>query len=157
MIYRPHPDLPKWFQDLPQRKYRQDQIDAWVAGESPRLPRATFPQEYLTEDLLRRFSAFFDDKCVYCECQIKRPSDTKVSYFRPWENAFQTEGENTASYHYRWLGWEWSNLYLACPDCEGSLSFRIFLVVANSRQYWPKRAGYAEKAHWEHGVGAVDT
>ncbi|HEX7235290.1 MAG TPA: hypothetical protein VF243_08470, partial [Nitrosospira sp.] len=40
---------------------------------------------------------------------------------------------------------------------EGSLSFRNFLVVANSHQYWPKRAGYAEKSHWEHGFGAVDT
>jgi len=39
--------------------------------------------------------------------------------------------------------------------CEGSLSFEIFVVVANCRQSWLKRIDYAEKPHWEHGFSAV--
>lgn len=40
---------------------------------------------------------------------------------------------------------------------EGSRSFEIFVVVANYRQYWPRRADNAETPHWEHDFGAVGT
>ena len=53
-------------------------------------------------------------KCCYCETKINPVSTAHVEHFRPKS---KITGVNKNGYY--WLGYEWSNLLLACPSCNG--------------------------------------
>src|SRR5262245_35346420 len=58
----------------------------------------------------------FRHKCAYCEVGVKR-STFVVDHFRPTGNAKDLDG-TSARDHYWWLAYEWSNLYVACAECQ---------------------------------------
>jgi nucleoside phosphorylase len=58
----------------------------------------------------------FFSKCAFCETKFVKVEDGALAFFRPREEALQTDG-TSAPDHYWWLSWEWSNLYLACAIC----------------------------------------
>jgi uncharacterized protein (TIGR02646 family) len=60
------------------------------------------------------------DRCAYCETPVSPASGAGVlEHFRPRSNA-EIEGAGYLPQHYFWLAFEWSNLLLACPRCNGS-------------------------------------
>lgn len=58
----------------------------------------------------------FNNKCAYCEGEISL-NGGGFDYFRPI-GGIKGEGENSYSFHYIWLCYEWSNLYLICENCN---------------------------------------
>jgi hypothetical protein len=52
-----------------------------------------------------KLKEIFDEKCAFCECNISVGSHLDVEHYRPKKK-------------YYWLGYEWSNLLLACPICN---------------------------------------
>ncbi|WP_299152264.1 HNH endonuclease [uncultured Christiangramia sp.] len=60
------------------------------------------------------------DKCAYCESKIKPVSTPHIEHFRPKK---KITGINNSGYY--WLGYEWSNLLLACPSCNGIKSTKF--------------------------------
>ncbi|MBF0283242.1 MAG: hypothetical protein HQL51_02155 [Magnetococcales bacterium] len=58
------------------------------------------------------------DKCCFCECKISNhPGD--VEHFRPKRGVKQrARNQKMGKPGYYWLAYDWSNLYLACEDCN---------------------------------------
>jgi uncharacterized protein (TIGR02646 family) len=74
------------------------------------------PRVYLAEDVIAALRELFAGKCAYCETLIGQTERPEVDHFRPMQGAIGQDG-SYADDHYWWLAYEWSNLYLACPDC----------------------------------------
>lgn len=73
----------------------------------------------------------FHGKCAYCETPIgKRLSGKNVDHFRPKLGAMDLRMHVDRD-HYYWLAYEWSNLYLACSECE--LNKKTLFPVAGKR------------------------
>ena len=66
-------------------------------------------------------------KCCYCE---KKVSDEKgkgdVEHYRPKAGYVQDSGERLQRPGYYWLAYEWSNLLLACANCNEILKRNRF-------------------------------
>lgn len=58
-------------------------------------------------------------KCFYCESKIEHAAKLQVEHYRP--KALVDTKDTNGDVHpgYYWLGLEWSNLLLACPNCNG--------------------------------------
>lgn len=80
-------------------------------GERP--PK--IPYEILEhEELAIALDRLFNDVCAYCEQPLD--GERAIDAFRPTQGAENLDGQ-IAYQHYCWLGLEWANLYLACPEC----------------------------------------
>ena len=65
-------------------------------------------------------------KCAYCETKIKPVSTEHIEHFRP-----KAKITNVNANGYYWLGYEWSNLLLACPSCNGKKDTKFPLLRNN--------------------------
>lgn len=65
----------------------------------------------------------FHGKCAYCETRIGDLGE--VDHFRPASGVKEVEGQYH-EFHYIWLAYNWTNLYLACTKC-----------ISNKRNYFP--------------------
>jgi uncharacterized protein (TIGR02646 family) len=59
----------------------------------------------------------FNGKCAYCESKTLATGPADVELFRPKSGVIAADGTHLPL-HYWWLANEWSNLYLACIDCN---------------------------------------
>jgi uncharacterized protein (TIGR02646 family) len=65
-------------------------------------------------------------KCAFCESKIRPVATPNVEHFRPKS---EISGVNENGYY--WLGYEWSNLLLACPSCNGAKGTKFPLYGHN--------------------------
>ena len=79
-------------------------------------------------DALKRL---YYGKCAYCESKIEHATSLQVEHYRP-KNGVQ---EDVKHYGYYWLGCEWSNLLLACPNCNGKGAKGIKFPIEGIRVY----------------------
>lgn len=76
-------------------------------------------------------------KCAYCE---KRTyfSNSPIEHYRPKDGALRHrrgQAKSESKGHYWWLTWTWSNLFFACPRCNGT---------GHKGNYFPVEEGSAE-------------
>jgi len=64
----------------------------------------------------RALGRLFNNKCAFCESTIGATLPADIAHYRPAEGALGSDG-TYSPLHYRWLAYEWSNLYLSCPEC----------------------------------------
>jgi uncharacterized protein (TIGR02646 family) len=57
-------------------------------------------------------------KCCFCESKISHVGADDVEHFRPKAGFRQQRRDPLARPGYYWLAYEWTNLYLACRDCN---------------------------------------
>jgi uncharacterized protein (TIGR02646 family) len=65
-----------------------------------------FKSDCYNKTINNRLRKLYHDKCGYCESYIRHVSYVTVEHFRPKKGG------------YYWLGYEWSNLFLCCPNCN---------------------------------------
>ena len=90
---------------------------------------------YGHSDIRTELNEIYFDKCAYCESFIKPVSTPHVEHFRP---KAKITGVNENGYY--WLGYEWSNLLLACPSCNGAKSTKFPLLRNNHLNDHPSNA-----------------
>jgi uncharacterized protein (TIGR02646 family) len=71
---------------------------------------------YGATDVKTRLEAIFNHKCAYCECNIRLGAHYDAEHFRP-------------KIQYYWLGYEWTNLLLACQKCNRDYKGTQFPIV----------------------------
>ena len=67
-------------------------------------------------------------KCAYCESDVTAGSPLRVEHYRP--KAKVKEAPSHPGYY--WLGYEWSNLLLACETCNGYKGNHFPIAAAES-------------------------
>jgi uncharacterized protein (TIGR02646 family) len=71
---------------------------------------------YGATDVKTRLETVFNHKCAYCECNIRLGAHYDAEHFR-------------AKKQYYWLGYEWTNLLLACQKCNRDYKGTQFPIV----------------------------
>jgi uncharacterized protein (TIGR02646 family) len=71
---------------------------------------------YGATDVKERLETIFNHKCAYCECNISLGAHYDSEHFRP-------------KIYYYWLGYEWTNLLLACQKCNRDYKGIQFPIV----------------------------
>src|SRR5258708_5555945 len=69
-----------------------------------------------TDEIRWALRLLFHDKCAFCESAITVALLGDIAHYRPAGGALDSDG-SYAPRHYRWLTYEWSNVYLSCPEC----------------------------------------
>jgi len=72
------------------------------------------PETYGHESVRRHLNAIYNSKCCFCETDTSAGATLQVEHFRP--KAKVTGAANHPGYY--WLGYQWSNLLLACSSCN---------------------------------------
>ena len=70
---------------------------------------------YRHKKVIEALEKIYNEKCGYCESKTKHVASLQVEHYRPKGGV----DENPTHKGYYWLGYEWSNLLLACPKCNG--------------------------------------
>lgn len=96
---------------------------------------------YRHDDVVEALETIYHKKCAYCESKRKN-APLQVEHFRPKKEVT----EDATHEGYFWLSYEWSNLLLACSDCNSQGNkgnhFPIektgtrITVQPNNRQNW---------------------
>lgn len=73
----------------------------------------------------------FNNKCAYCESRISHTGVGDIEQFRPKAGVL-TGASEFLPLHYWWLSNEWSNLYIACIDCNRISSRRSGAGIGQS-------------------------
>lgn len=79
---------------------------------------------YRHSSVRHALSQLFNGKCAYCEAPILATGHGDIELFRPKSGVIAADGAHLPL-HYWWLANEWSNLYLACTDCNRAATRRI--------------------------------
>lgn len=76
-----------------------------------------FKTWYKKADTKQLLQTVYNNKCAYCEGQLTITSPIEVEHYRP-KKPSRTKPPKHNGYH--WLGYEWTNLLLACDICNKS-------------------------------------
>lgn len=68
------------------------------------------------------------DKCCFCESKISHVGADDVEHFRPKGGIRQQRHDDLIQPGYYWLAYVWSNLYLACEDCNQRSKENLFPI-----------------------------
>lgn len=96
--------------DLQSVKCKEKIADALVLLGEHKFDSATYGSDIVREAL----DTFYHNKCAFCETDPSAGATPQVDHYRP--KAKVTGEMNHPGYY--WLGYEWSNLLLACPACN---------------------------------------
>ena len=78
-----------------------------------------FSSHFYSHDSVKKtLRHIYRDKCAYCECKVDAGAFLQVDHFRPKRSVKEDDGHGG----YYWLAYEWSNLILCCPKCNGEKS-----------------------------------
>ncbi len=81
--------------------------------ESPKNKDEIKSGKYSAPDVLEKLKNIYHSKCSYCESFTSSP---EIEHYRPKK---QVKGIARKDHNgYYWLAYEWSNLLLACHDCN---------------------------------------
>lgn len=90
-----------------------------------------WPEKYSTiyksERVKEALIKLYHNKCAFCN-QIPKGSPIQVEHFRP-KNGIMNEAHSG----YYWLGYEWSNLLLACGNCNSTKNNNFPLMPGTIR------------------------
>ena len=64
--------------------------------------------------VLKELKNIYNDKCGYCETKLNAGFELEIEHYRPKKKV----KEDSTHKGYYWLGYEWSNLLLACINCN---------------------------------------
>ncbi|WP_373548258.1 HNH endonuclease [Haliscomenobacter sp.] len=109
----------KDFEAIPRhltQKTAQQQTLAAVAAQDGSM----YIRNYKHPPVKTALSKIYHHKCAYCESTITHSAPLQVEHYRPKAKLDQQDlkaGETHQGYY--WLGNEWSNLLLACQNCNG--------------------------------------
>jgi 5-methylcytosine-specific restriction endonuclease McrA len=78
---------------------------------------------YKDKELSRELDRVFGTKCAYCESNFGAVTPDDVEHFRPKSVITTETGELNPGYF--WLASEWTNLLVACRDCNAGRYFEI--------------------------------
>lgn len=87
---------------------------------------------YGTEVVKRSLKADQHNKCAFCEAIFDANVAGDVEHYRP-KGAIKTDTTKLLPGYY-WLGYEWSNLSYACPDCNQYRKRDRFPLADESRR-----------------------
>jgi uncharacterized protein (TIGR02646 family) len=73
---------------------------------------------YGAAEVKEHLKAIQHDKCCFCESKISHVAFGDVEHFRPKKAVRQADEQPERKPGYYWLAYEWSNLYLACEECN---------------------------------------
>lgn len=76
------------------------------------------PMIYGAVEVKEHLKAIQHDKCCFCESKISHVAFGDVEHFRPKKAVRQAAEQPERKPGYYWLAYEWSNLYLACEECN---------------------------------------
>lgn len=153
MIYVPRPPIPQLFELSQLRLNQQQRIDADLIDWNERRPPLPTEIPGFLSELVR----LFHNKCVFCETPFVHERYIDLAFFRPPRDARQSHrgalrlaadaGAEKHPHCYRWLIWQWTNLYPACVYCNRSKKsdFPIEHERAGPRVYGQERLYLLEK------------
>ncbi|NER04208.1 MAG: hypothetical protein F6K17_17105 [Okeania sp. SIO3C4] len=72
-------------------------------------------------------------KCFYCESKPENGAKLEVEHYRPKGAVDKKDTAGVENKGYFWLGNEWSNLLLACSDCNGKSAKGNRFPIAGNR------------------------
>jgi 5-methylcytosine-specific restriction endonuclease McrA len=78
---------------------------------------------YKDKELERELDRVFGTKCAYCESNFGAVTPDDVEHFRPKSAITTDTGELYPGYF--WLASEWTNLLVACRDCNAGRYFEV--------------------------------
>jgi uncharacterized protein (TIGR02646 family) len=70
---------------------------------------------YRHETVLQSLKTIYSEKCAFCESDTSAGAPMQVEHYRP---KAKVSGADALHPGYYWLGYEWSNLLLACASCN---------------------------------------
>ncbi len=73
---------------------------------------------YGHQEVKDRLIAMQHHKCAFCEAKVTHISDGDVEHFRPKGRIRQSRTAKLLRPGYWWLAYDWSNLLLACTNCN---------------------------------------
>lgn len=107
---------------LESESYNND-VDNCVSNRKGKF----FKSSKYGHDIIRKeLNDIYFDKCAYCETKIAPVSTAHIEHYRPKSKITQVNDNG-----YYWLGYEWSNLLLACPSCNGAKGTKFPLLRNN--------------------------
>lgn len=78
---------------------------------------------------IAELKTLYKNKCGYCESNTSAGAELRVDHYRPKDKV----KEDSTHTGYFWLGYEWSNLVLACEKCNRSKSNKFPLGTNSVR------------------------
>lgn len=98
------------------QKSAQNQTLAAIAAQDGSM----YIRNYKHRSVKTALSEIYHHKCAYCESTITHSAPLQVEHYRPKADVDKKDLQ-TGEIHkgYYWLGNEWSNLLLACQNCNG--------------------------------------
>lgn len=100
---------------LTRAKTLQQTLDA-IAAQNGSL----YKNRYKHKSVKQALHQIYHHKCAYCESTITHSAPLQVEHYRPKAEVDQQDLLPSEIHHgYYWLGNEWSNLLLACQNCNG--------------------------------------
>lgn len=92
--------------------------------------KSFYKSEHYGHDNVRdALNAIYHGKCAYCETKIEPVATAPIDHYRP-VNTYEGQypnGQRQDHEGYYWLGYEWTNLVLSCPACNGTKSSKFHL------------------------------
>jgi uncharacterized protein (TIGR02646 family) len=80
---------------------------------------------YGAKDVRDQLHTIYNNRCAYCESFIISGAYLEVEHFRP-KSVYDVKKDALQNHTgYYWLTYEWSNLLLACPKCNGNKSSKF--------------------------------
>ncbi len=70
--------------------------------------------DYPENTVFEALKTIYNSKCGYCETEMNAGYKLQIEHYRPKKEV----KEDKTHKGYYWLGYEWSNLLLACPKCN---------------------------------------
>jgi uncharacterized protein (TIGR02646 family) len=92
-----------------------------------------FDESVYNHAIIKELRDLYHDKCAFCESKI--PVDETTQKFR--SNKGTVEHYRPKKGGYYWLGYEWTNLFLACNDCNGPKGDKFELISPLKKQKTP--------------------
>ncbi|MDQ1350131.1 MAG: hypothetical protein QG657_432 [Acidobacteriota bacterium] len=87
-------------------------------------------------DVLKQLKdEIYHGKCSYCESKSEHVAALQVEHFRPKKELKKEKQGDESHNGYYWLGYEWSNLLLGCPKCNGKGGKSTRFPISGKRVY----------------------
>ncbi len=96
---------------------------AHYAGDKKRTKKKFTFTVFKDHDLVDELEKIFRGKCAYCESRFAHVTPKDIEHYRP-KSAIDT-GQAEVKPGYWWLGGEWANLLVSCPDCNRSRKHEV--------------------------------
>jgi 5-methylcytosine-specific restriction endonuclease McrA len=107
-----------------KQRARAFYLDPTNFANNQKLTNKTFEFAiYKDKELSRELDRVFGTKCAYCESNFGAVTPDDVEHFRPKSAITTDTGELNPGYF--WLASEWTNLLVACRDCNAGRYFEV--------------------------------